>query len=134
MGITYKVDKDLNLLYASYSGVISNDDMQIYATALAQDTSIQSNLLIIDDLRSVTDALVTRNGFDQFIHTVQDNERLTGAKGAMVCNDQLSFGLARMGATLSDAFDSPIDWQAFRDVDAALAWLGIEDDISHLFS
>lgn len=59
MGITYKVDKDLNLLYASYSGVISNDDMQIYATALAQDTSIQSNLLIIDDLRSVTDALVT---------------------------------------------------------------------------
>ena len=47
----------------------------------------------------------------------------TDGKSALVCRDDLPFGLARMFVTMNNIVDHPINGKVFRSTAEALAWL-----------
>ena len=129
MPITYQLNPDERLVILVHAGVVTDDEFMSFYEALFEDTRFDESFNLLVDLRraesSVRSAAIL-NKFANFIRR-QYESSTAAPKVAVVAPEDISFGLARM----YEAFSKEVPWEfeVFRAIEAALAWLGLSDNL-----
>ncbi|MEO8201142.1 MAG: hypothetical protein ABI679_11520 [Gemmatimonadota bacterium] len=116
----YNIDPHRHLVLSRGWGVVTNDDFMVHARELTEDPRFQPTFSQLSDLRDAE-----RLELDTF--TVRRLAAISpfgaGSRRALVVSSDLAFGMARMFQTLREGNGEEL--QVFRDIDAALDWLGL---------
>ena len=130
MAVESYVKPELNLAVFVHTGNVPDDEFLSFYESFFQGDTFKPPMNLLVDLRETSsvsrspDALLR---FAQFAEAkLSDNEN--NIRVAVVAPKDLSFGLARMYEILSDS----VHWNfvVFRAMDAALAWLGMPEDLA----
>lgn len=122
MPTSYEIDSDRRLVLSRAWGVLTTDDIRLSRAALQADAEFHADFGQLFDLRDVTDIAFS----SATMWSIATNSLFApGVRRAFVAATGLQFGMARMFAAHSEAQNQ--DVRAFRDLDAALAWLGATD-------
>ena len=129
MPITFQVRPEHNLVILVHIGTITDDEFLAFYRSLYENDRITPSMNLLVDLRqadSTTRSSDVLRKFAGFIET-----KLTGIperpKVAVVAPEDLSFGLARMYEAFADSV--PWDFEVFREMNAALAWLDLPENL-----
>ncbi|MEM1230350.1 MAG: hypothetical protein AAGI15_07435 [Pseudomonadota bacterium] len=116
-----EIDHERKLSIVRLSGAFDPIGVQDVVRALQEHPEYDPSYSALYDVRNVTMGEVTADKLQQLAYDVFDPS-WTGTKFAMVATDDDVFGMARVYAAVADG---TVDQQrrAFRDYDAALAWL-----------
>ena len=120
MPSAYTIDQTRSIVLSRGWGVITEHELLAHARALAADPRFEPHFCQLADLRDVTSVQVTSATIRQLVHLSPFG---AGARRALVGSTDIVYGMARMFQIMRD--ESPDDIQVFRDLDAALEWLGI---------
>ncbi|UCG50668.1 MAG: STAS/SEC14 domain-containing protein, partial [Candidatus Latescibacterota bacterium] len=110
-------------------GAVTDDEFLSFYKALYEDTRIDKSFNLLVDLRQAQSYVRSAAALNEFAGFIRRQfEGTTGRpKVAVVAPDDVSFGLARMYEVFSD--DVPWEFVVFRAADAALAWLGLSENL-----
>ena len=123
MATSYKIDKDLGVVYSTASGVATDGDLLAHQYQLSHDPDFQPYFRQLLDAREITSLNVTPEGIRALI---AGNPWGNGARRALVAADETTFGMARM---FELSRPNPQDeFRVFRTMDEARAWLGLSPE------
>lgn len=129
MAIEHSVLPDHNLVILKHVGNIPDDEfLNFYKKFFTSDAvDLPMNLLV--DLRKADSTPRSHKALHQFAEFMSSSLSVNQAsiKVAVIAPDDLSFGLARMYEAYADIV--PWDFVVFRFLDAALAWLGLPENL-----
>jgi len=129
MPIKQSMLPDHNLVILKHEGSIPDEEfLDFYKKFfMSNDVDLSMNLLV--DLREADSTPRSQEALHQFAEFIGSSLSgiQTRIKVAVIAPDDLSFGLARMYEAYSDIV--PWDFVVFRVLDAALAWLGLPEDL-----
>jgi hypothetical protein len=129
MPISYYIKTKHKLIVLVYTGKIPDDDFLSFYKDLYESGAIDLSFNLLVDLREADSTprnpIVLRM-FANFIKT-RIQSLSTRPKVDVVAPKDLSFGLARMYEPFANAV--PWDFTVFRTIDAALAWLGLPENL-----
>ena len=130
MAVESYVKPELNLAVFVHTVNVPDDDFLSFYESFFQGDSFKPPMNLLVDLRetsSISRSPEALLRFSQFVET-QLADIADSMKVAVVAPKDLSFGLARMYEILSDS----VHWNfvVFRAMDAALAWLGMPEDLA----
>ena len=123
MPADYHIDPARSLVVSRAWGTLTDEDMIGHAKALASDPRFRRDmrhLFSFDDVRD------PRLSSDAVRTVARLNPFGPGARRAVVVRSDAAFGVARM-YELSRS-PAPDDLQVFRELEAALEWLGLTAD------
>ncbi len=121
MPITYQIDKDAEIVRAVARGDVSLDEERRCFEAFLADPDHEPGFGILLDNRE-RGIPASSEHIRGMARAFQDRREEVGpARMAIVVSREVSLGLARMFALLTD--DTPVDAQAFADINQAEAWL-----------
>ena len=121
MPISYRLDGDLNAIFTSVSGVVTDSDMVAHARRVATDPDILAGSRALVDFSGVEKVGVTAEGIRRVAEIFRANSY--APKLAFVANADVAYGMSRMFEFQRD--DSPAEIRTFRDYDEAKRWLGL---------
>ena len=124
MPMTYTIDRAQNLVRATASGVLSDEDVMAHRQALTADPEFSLQMCELSDIRKVTEFQVTPAGVR--IMVASDVKMVaTGGmhKLAIVADENVAYGMSRMYQTLGEPNIRTVG--VFRTYEEAAAWLGI---------
>lgn len=125
MPIHYRFYAEYDLVYAVSSGRIVFKDFKEYTLDfLCKDPRIKSGYIGLNDMRTVTSNELSRDEMLTFIELGEFVDRPIPSKMAFVVSDDYNFANVRQYAAHAANKESEI--KAFRDIDEAKQWLGIE--------
>ncbi len=133
MPIKYQLKPDERLVILIHVGAVPDDEFLSFYKALYEDSRFDKSFNILVDLRQTESSVrssATLNDFADFIRK-QYVSTTARPKVAVVAPEDISFGLARMYETFSA--DVPWEFSVFRAADAALAWLGLSENLMNDF-
>ena len=111
--------KDLTII--AFSGKIFKKDVM---DAMADFYQSETTSKVIWLLARCDVTALTKDDLDLIaLKTVEFANLRTNGKSALVCRDDLTYGLGRMLTTMGNLLDNPIDRRVFRSTAKALAWL-----------
>ena len=120
MATSYKIDKDLEVVYSTASGVATDEEFLAHQRQLSRDPDFQPYFRQLLDGREITSLEVTPEGIRALI---AGNPWGSGARRALVAADETAFGMARM---FELGRPNPQDeFRVFRSMEKARAWLGL---------
>lgn len=130
MPITSLFKQTEKLVVVVHVGVILDDEFLLYYQNLFQDDRFDKSHNLLVDLRRADSAIRTPEALREFagIASAHYAGAETSTKVAVVASQDVSFGLARM----YEVFSNKVPWEfvVFRSADAALAWLGLPEDLA----
>ena len=130
MPLTIHFHPAANLVIAVHVGIVPDEEFLSTYKALYEDPRFDTSLDQLIDLRQAdssarsSETLQALAGFmRKQLQDVTKRPRV-----AVIAPQDVSFGLARM----YEAFTDSVDWEfvIFREPDAALAWLGLPEDLA----
>jgi hypothetical protein len=129
MPITYHLKLDERLLVIVHEGVVSDDEFLAFYKALYEDSRIDKSLNLLVDLRHTKSSGRSGPAVRELAHFMEGRFINIPArpKIAVVAPKDVSFGMARMYDFFSRY--KPWDFVVFRAADAALAWLGLPENL-----
>lgn len=129
MPIEYQGRPEHNLIILVHVGTIPDDEFLTFYESLYGSNQFDPSMNLLVDLRQADSTSRSSVVLRQLANTVVERYKgiTTRPKVAVVAPKDLSFGLARMYEVYADSV--PWDFVVFRAVDAALAWLGVPDDL-----
>jgi hypothetical protein len=129
MPITYQLKPDLRLVILVHAGVVTDDEFLSFYKALFQDNRFDESFKLLVDLRQAESSVRSGATLHEFADFIRRQYLSTTAtpKVAVVAPEDISFGLARMYEAFSE--EVPWEFEVFRAIDAALAWLGLPDSL-----
>jgi hypothetical protein len=129
MPITYQLRPDERLVIFVHVGAVTDGEFLSFYRALYEDTRIDKSFNILVDLRQTASYVRSAGALNEFAGFMRRQFANTTAspKVAVVAPKDISFGLARMYEAMSD--DVPWEFVVFRAFDAALAWLGVSENL-----
>lgn len=120
---------DHNLVILSHVGSIPDEEFLEFYKKFFKTGNIGMSMNLLVDLREADSTPRSREALQQFAEFI--NLTLSGSskkmKVAVIAPNDLSFGLARMYEAYADIV--PWDFVVFRFLDAALAWLGLPENL-----
>lgn len=124
MPITYKYDKEKNLIFEKWTGCISIQYLKKYWLSYLEDPEVMSCRRTLVDLREAT---IEFYGYD--LHLLIDGiviPKLNGRdwKTAIVVSTPTQYGVSRQYGAFADLYSSD---QIFYDYDQALMWIGQQE-------
>lgn len=127
MPFGYHIDLPRGLVLTRAWGVVTNRDLFGHATALARDPQFRRDMRQLADFRGMTDV-----GFDSAsVHAMVGlNPFGKGARRAVLVPTDVGYGMVRMYQMLRDPALDELD--VFRQLDAALEWLGLQEDAAEV--
>jgi hypothetical protein len=126
VGFRYRIDPALGCVFTTLEGTLSDEDILGYVRSALADPEFGPGLRGLVDASSVERLAVTRAGIEGVLDLTRDrDDRIRGARLALVAPQDAAFGMARMYQTLRD--DPPYEIQVFRARAEALAWLGLDE-------
>jgi hypothetical protein len=123
MPIAYTVDADLGLIRTIVTGDISDAEFRTYVLRQVHNPTIQLGMKELADFRQVAQMNVTAQTLRDTVALAQTHPQWLHIPVAVVVSRDLVYGLARMYQILAEESLAPTE--IFRDMDAALAWLGL---------
>jgi hypothetical protein len=129
MPIEYLFKEDERLVVIIHVGVVPDDEFLASYEGLFGDDRYDKTFNLLVDLRRADSAVRSQQALRQFADFAQgqytDADETT--KVAVVAPKDVSFGLARM----YEVFSHNVPWEfvVFRSADAALAWLGMAENL-----
>ena len=119
MPVTYRVLPDLNLVHTVWSGAVTLEDAVQHNEGLRGDPDFSPAMRQLSDARGVTSQVSGEGVRGLARHSAFGSE----SRRAVLVSDDTIFGVTRMyEAQAARAGEVRI----FRDIDEALAWLGID--------
>ncbi|MGI9627840.1 MAG: hypothetical protein ACR2QM_13470 [Longimicrobiales bacterium] len=127
--VAYDLRLQVGLLVTRFSGVVDDGQLVGVYTELVGHPEWRAGLDEFADLRGADLTAVSSEGLRR---VAELSERLhSGAdkvpRTAVLVDQDVNFGLGRMYEAFSA--ESPETLQLFRDLDAALEWLGVPPDV-----
>jgi hypothetical protein len=129
MPITYQLKPDARLVILVHVGAVTDDEFLSFYKALYEDTRFDKSFNVLVDLRQTESSVrsaAALNQFADFIRRQFVNTTIRPKVGVVAPKD-ISFGFARMYEVISG--DVPWEFVVFRAADAALAWLGLSENL-----
>jgi hypothetical protein len=129
MPITYQLKPDERLVVFIHVGVVTDEEFLSFYKALYEENRFDKSFNALVDLRQTESTVRSAEAlteFAEFIHEQYTNIT-SRPKVAVVAPEDISFGLARMYEVFSG--DVPWEFLVFREVDSALAWLGVSENL-----
>jgi hypothetical protein len=124
MPMTYTIDAPRQLVRATGSGVLTDDDVMNHRQALATDPAFTAGMRELSDICAVTDFQVTPAGVR--IMVAADVKMVPSGgmhKLAVVAEENVAYGMSRMYQTFGEPNIRSVG--VFRNIKEAEAWLGI---------
>ena len=122
MPVSYRIDTTQKIIYTTFEGEITDQQMVRHARKLGSEPEVDSSFVELIHAGTSSMKGVTGSG----IRAVAGALRVATAisKIGIVTSKDIEFGLARMVEALADK--SAIEIQVFREQAEARSWLGIE--------
>jgi hypothetical protein len=124
MPMSYTIDASQNLVRATGTGVLTDDDVMAHRRALSADPRFTQQMREISDIRQVTDFQVTPAGVRLMVAA---DVKMVPAGGmhklAVVAEENVAYGMSRMYQTLDEPNIRSVG--VFRNYQDAEEWLGI---------
>ena len=129
MPITYQLKPDERLVILVHVGAVTNDEFLSFYKALFEDDQFDKSFNLLVDLRQAESSVRSAETLNEFADFIRRQYVSTTArpKVAVVAPEDISFGLARMYEVFSG--DVPWEFAVFRAAAAALAWLGLFENL-----
>ena len=129
MPITFHFKLETKLIICVHTGKVSDDEFLISYKSMFESDLFTTGMNHLVDLSQADSSPRSRDVLNQFANFVKLKfaDTSTYPKIAVVAPKNLSFGLARMYEVFADSI--PWDFAVFRAADAALAWLGVSEDL-----
>lgn len=125
MPISRRWDPDQHALFVRMVGRVDDAELVRFARELSEDPEVPTGRRELIDLREVEASDVTTEAIRQVAGAFRSQDKTHyETRVALVAASDLGFGLGRMYQAFRD--DAPIHLQVFRELEKALAWLGIE--------
>lgn len=130
MTIESHVRPEYKLVVFVHTGRVSDEEFLAFYKAFFESDTFKPPMYILVDLRETHSSSRSPEALLRFAESMQD--KLTGitesTKVAVVAPKDLSFSLARMYELLAHS----VQWNfvVFRAMDAAIAWLGLPEDLA----
>jgi hypothetical protein len=122
MPVAFTVDTRRRLVLSRGWAVVTDRELLIHARALAADPRFEPSCLQLTDLRQVSSLKITVEGVHQMALVSPVG---AGARRAILVGTDEVYGVARMFQMLREG--QPDHVQIFRELNGALAWLGVLD-------
>ena len=129
MAIKLHVMAEYNTAVLVHAGTTPDEEFLAFYKSFYERDSIDKSMNLVVDLRDADSRQRSTEVLHQFAEFIQGAlaDATLSPKVAVVAPKDLSFGLARMYEAFADSV--PWDFVVFRDIDAALAWLGLPNDL-----
>jgi hypothetical protein len=130
MSITFHTETEHNLIILVHTGTTPDDEFLAFYKGLYGSDTFDLSMNLLVDLREADSSERSADVLHEFADFVRaaHNSLTTHPKVAVVAPKDLSFGLARMYEAFTDSV--PWDFTVFRVIEAALAWLGMPEDLA----
>jgi len=128
MPVHYDYDEKENFVYTKASGVLTDDDLKVFAESLASDPRVKPGLRELVDCRAVDSMKGSMDIFGYIIHlNIENREKYAGKKIAIVASRELLFGLSKYFEVISHIDNAPFRVEVFRTMSEAKEWLGLKE-------
>ena len=129
MPITYQLKSDERLVILVHAGIVTDDEFLSFYRALFEDNRFDMSFNMLVDLRQTESSVRSAAALNEFADFMRRQfiSITVRPKVAVVAPEDVSFGLARMYEVFSG--DVPWEFAVFRAADAALAWLGLSENL-----
>jgi len=126
MPTIFRMDRERGFVRAVTRGATSSDDMITNIASLVDHPSFTPGLRVLLDMREVVPSLHRPDVLDIATYVKSQGEKLRDLRLAVVVTRDSSFGMAHeQKAALAGSL---MEMEVFRDVGAALEWLGVSED------
>jgi hypothetical protein len=119
--VSYRIDTPRRLVLTTACGALTDEESRTHVRELTADPEFDPSFRQLADFREVTSVELTNAGVRA---VARKNPWKAGARRALVCDQNVLFGIARMFELLSDGGEDEI--QVFREMSDAQAWLGLD--------
>ena len=119
--VSYRIERARRLVLTTACGALTDEDVLIHVRELTADPEFDASFRQLADFREVTSTELTSAGVRA---VARKNPWKAGARRALVCDQDVLFGIARMFELLSA--DGGAEIQVFREMSDAQAWLGLD--------
>ncbi len=126
MPISYFIDKEMGVAFATGSGELTEQELLNHKRRLFSDPDFHPGFVELSDVTSIEKLSVTPEGIQRFV--AQDSANAPGNehyKLAIVVSEDFAFGMGRMYEMSTSEHFSNVG--IFRDVNEARAWLGLAE-------
>ena len=124
MPMTYTIDRAQNLVRATGTGVLTDEDVMAHRQAMAAEPLFSPQMRELSDVRQVTAFQLTPTGIRIMVAADVKMTALGGMhKLAIVAEENVAYGMSRMYQTLGEPNIRIVG--VFRSYEEAAAWLGI---------
>jgi hypothetical protein len=121
MPVSYRIDHERRVVLARADGRVAPEDFSEFLDALAGDAGFDPEIDLLFDLRGISGDWPPTSVVRHFVeHPIFAGS----ARKAYVASGDLTFGLVRMFEMMRA--DPAGNIRAFRDMDEARAWLGLD--------
>ena len=127
MTVEYIYDEKENFIYTKFSGIITDEDLENQAKAVAVDPRVKPGARELVDLRAVDSVEASTETLGFIIFTDKEHrKKFEGMRIAIVAPRDLLFGLSKIFEVLSDVENAPSEINVFRTMAEAKRWLNIQ--------
>jgi len=123
MSITFHVHPERRLVETRIEGDVKLEDVLRYMHALESTPGYVPTFDAIVDVRG-TDATLDTNGLHAVAGRVRARPATARSRRAVVTGTDVTYGVMRMFEVFVG--DAPTEYRAFRSMDEAMDWLGID--------
>jgi len=130
MPIRYELKPDQKLVILVHVGAVTDEEFLSFYRDLYETAGFDDSFNLLVDLRHTESSVRSTAALAELVNFMRRQYLSTTRrpKVAVVAPEDISFGLARMYEGFSS--DVPWDFVVFRAVDAALAWLGLPENLT----
>jgi len=121
MPARYEIDTERRIILSFATGTLKDEELRAHQQAVLSDPAFDPTLYQLWDCRGVDQVEVS----NAVLRDLAGSRSFApGTKRAVVAATDLHYGLARMFQIMHG--DAPEDFQVFRSLEDATAWLGLE--------
>lgn len=124
MPITYEIDEPRAVVLTTATGILTDADILAHKSRLLHDPKFHAGMKELSDLRWIDRLDVTPEGIQAMLrHDAEHGTELHAHRMALVASEDVVYGMARMYQSQVERVVAGVG--VFRDMNEAMAWLGI---------
>lgn len=128
MPIKYSIDTENKIILTRAWDEVNDEDILNHKQKLLSDPQFEAGMKEFSDCRKVTRFNISTEGINQMILSDQrDSGRLKNHVLAMILDDKLGYGLARMYEMKASQIEANVG--VFKTIEEACEWLGIDEKV-----
>lgn len=131
MPITYRIDKDLGVVFSAATGILTDSGLLRHKDRVVNDPDFADGFVELADMRAMERFVLAPESIESFAaKDIVLSDQLKDYRLAIVVTGEYLFGMALQYKALTKPTVPGVE--IFRDMDKARAWLGLEAEGTQL--